>query len=457
MRAFWGSAGIALFASALASGCSDSDLTPGGSAAGSSASAGKPEAGSADPGFEGESGAAGEPAMAGAAGATPPSAAGAAGAAGEGGEQDCGPHRAGPGCAFSKIRALNIFLDFKSTRADALSGDGKYVTTVSQNDAQTPSVAHRVSVSTGLADTLNPPQASTCFSTAMNEDASWIAGLCQEGVVMRPFYWTETSGAAYFDPALNIKAVRGISADAKVLFGLRQRTLTVDDASGGSGGSEDTPADFENLFRWGADGTFLEGSVSPKSGDSQFWSNGVFANRDGSLAIINAPGAAEEPMVYRWSAQNELQPMTIGQSQNYYDEYFATDVARDRDITIGVSDWCEERGCVYNALLWNRTRVASYIQGGTRANACNRDCSVVAGDVTNELDESGPGLWTNLKPPDSKHRVYGEAHLLIELLGVTTDLDGWSLGEIVALSDDGKVVAGNGTLNGKATAWVIHL
>jgi hypothetical protein len=330
----------------------------------------------------------------------------------------------------------------------ALSRDGKYVAATSQKGVPPVTTAYRVSASTGVALNLMPPQASDCFPTAISEDGAWIAGQCHEGVVSRAFYWTENGGAAFYDPELGVQLVSGMSADARVLFGLRQRTLTGDGAAG-AGGSDSASNDFEKVFRWGADGTFVDHSVGP-----EHWVPGDAT----PIVIINSYSfSAGVPSVYRWSSQTDPQPMTVGTGLEYYDEYYAMDVARQLDITVGFSRWEDGKSSSSSALIWNRSRVASHIAGGYTAVACNRDCSVIAGVVTDAHDQSGPGVWTNLSPPDSAYLVRAEAHLLIELLGVTTDLDGWSLGDIVAMSNDGKVLAGNGKLNGKATGWVIHL
>jgi hypothetical protein len=106
---------------------------------------------------------------------------------------------------------------------------------------------------------------------------------------------------------------------------------------------------------------------------------------------------------------------------------------------------------------------AAYIEGdwpGGFATACNCDCSVIAGDVTREVGpDSSPGrvCGPTFSPPNDDHVVKAETHFLIELLGASTELDGWSLGKIVAMSDDGKVIPGNGRLNRASMGWVLHL
>jgi hypothetical protein len=460
-----GIASVALLVSALASGCGDSDsgitgsgggggvAGSGGMAAGAFATAGEPPGGTGGAGA-GSGGAAGETAaMGGAAGGPTPS-----NEAGAGGEApDCGPLRAGPHCEFKKFQSLYPNTNFSFEEVVSLSRDGRYVATRSTN-LSGPTEAHRVSVFDSTKDVLMPPQASSCTPTAISEDGSWVAGVCLEGSTQRPFYWTKSSGAIYYDPALGIEEVHGRSADAQVLFGSRQLTA---DGTAGAGGGENAPSG-ELVFRWGADGSFLSGSAGPPRWTG--WAASVLPNRDGSRVIIDAPvpGEYSTPMVFRWSSPATLQPMTV-RDNYYYDDYFATDVARVRDVTIGVTETCDAHGCGYFPVIWDQTLVADYIEGdwpGGFAAACNRDCSVIAGDVTREVGpdfESGPGLWTHLSPPNADHVVKAETHFLVELLGASTALDGWSLGTIVAMSDDGKVIAGNGQLNGKPMGWVIHL
>jgi len=466
MRTFGGVASVALLVSTLASGCgnwesgrtSSGDGAAGSGATGAFATAGEPPWGTGGSGVSNESGgAAGETAaMGGAAGAPTPS-----NEAGAGGEApDCGSLRVGPHCEFKKFQPLypRPFSEFEEVVA--LSRDGRYVATASVK-LSAPVEAHRISVLDGTRDVLMPPQANVCNPTGISEDGSWLAGIClEDSGEQRPYYWTESTGAVYYDPALGIQEVRGRSADAQVLFGLRHRELAAD-GTAGAGGADSAPSNFESLFRWGADGSFLNDSVGPPRWSG--WASSVLPNRDGSRVVINGPGPDDyTSMVSRWSPPGGFQSMTV-RNDHYYDDFFATDVARARDVTIGVTETCAADGCSYFPVIWDQTLVANYIEGdsqGGYAAVCNRDCSVIAGDVTRAVGpdhQSGPGLWNNLSPPNADHVVKAETHFLIELLGASPELDGWSLGTIVAMSDDGKVIAGNGRLNGVSMGWVIHL
>jgi len=96
--------------------------------------------------------------------------------------------------------------------------------------------------------------------------------------------------------------------------------------------------------------------------------------------------------------------------------------------------------------------------GGEQAWACNADASVIVQDsetiltLTGDMAAGGAsGEGGQGSPPD---QFVAEA-TVSGLFGAA--VAGWAFVNIVAVSDDGKVVAGNGLHAGNAEGWVARL
>src|SRR5450432_684785 len=114
------------------------------------------------------------------------------------------------------------------------------------------------------------------------------------------------------------------------------------------------------------------------------------------------------------------------------------DVSTDGKVVVGEVD----SRCV----KWSGTPLMPSVVGSFNCLATNQDGSLIVGNDGN--NEPIAMVWN------------GAAHKVTDLLGATPDLAGWTLSSAVAVSDDGKYVAGNGTntANGAhSEGWVAHL
>jgi uncharacterized membrane protein len=92
------------------------------------------------------------------------------------------------------------------------------------------------------------------------------------------------------------------------------------------------------------------------------------------------------------------------------------------------------------ALRWTSAAVISH--GAGEILATNHDASLVVGS-----NPSGACAWDGS----------GSVKSMLDVIGATPDTAGWQLSSAVAISDDGKVIAGTGVKDGKYQSWVAHL
>jgi hypothetical protein len=164
-------------------------------------------------------------------------------------------------------------------------------------------------------------------------------------------------------------------------------------------------------------------------------------NGDGSVAV-----GRDSFTPLRWTASTGMK--TLGVLSNWVNVN-ATDVSTDGKVVVGwaSADWEILGGQIpvkWSGASLTPTELSPLATpaGFAVAAGVNLDGSVIVGTVG-----SVATLWDS-----------AGAHSIKSLIGATPDLTSdWTLGQAVAVSDDGKFVVGTGTYYSNSQAWVVHL
>lgn len=139
-----------------------------------------------------------------------------------------------------------------------------------------------------------------------------------------------------------------------------------------------------------------------------------------------------------WTAGTGTQPLV--QPPAGFGNYFGVDVSTDGKVIVGYT---------YDgyAIRWSG---ASYAQYQTTPNsayaATNQDGTASVGTLTTAANTTVAAIWD----------ANGNVHQVTDYLP-TSNLSGWTLTEATGISDDGKVVVGNGLYSGQSQGWIAHL
>jgi uncharacterized membrane protein len=115
--------------------------------------------------------------------------------------------------------------------------------------------------------------------------------------------------------------------------------------------------------------------------------------------------------------------------------YSARDVSPNGNIMVGY----EYSNSMPSAIRWTNGTPANL--GAGSLSGTSADGAVVVGDLNGVAT-----VWNATG-----------AHTLASLLGTTSDLTGWALAICNGVSDDGKVVVGQGKHNGVQEGFIAHL
>jgi uncharacterized membrane protein len=161
----------------------------------------------------------------------------------------------------------------------------------------------------------------------------------------------------------------------------------------------------------------------------------------GALAVGHGKDASNTWIPVWWSAQAQLTPLSGGAGK-------ATAISRDGTVVVGWQSASAVRwsGAGYTTRQTLPT-LPSTGRVGAVPNATSQNGSVTVGwsyvsDTTTEAT-----IWTGAQVRTVRE-ILSEAN---------TAIAGWSLVAAVAVSDDGKVVVGDGTLAGTRRSWIARL
>jgi hypothetical protein len=326
----------------------------------------------------------------------------------------------GSTCEHLKFRGIGLVSGATASAARELSDDG----TVAAGSATVTggnTVPVRLNLASGapLQSLGVPPEATGCTVTASNVDGTWLGGACLSLKSGGGFTWTPTDGPAL--AAVNVyRSVdfTDVTSDARVRIG----TITLQE------GADQQP------FRWTTSTGFVPIEM-PEAGNH--YASKVSA--DGTILIGNFVGAVDGVTAargFRWSTSSEVSYLPV--SADFTNRYLVNGMSEDGKVIVGYGVSAQAN----HALRWAGSPLELEDLGPGFLMDCSADGKVLlGGNASNEIV-----IWEA-----------GESRTLLSILGDTPDLAGWTLVEPVAISDDGKVIIGNGTHEGVSEGWVAHL
>jgi uncharacterized membrane protein len=410
-------------------GCSIDDRTvatridagQGGSSSGNGAGGG--DGGSAQP-EGGSSGLAGSPEATGQAGSSDAgnTPADECGALGEGCCSAGAPCEAGLGCAAESERCtpcaaftgVGILQDYTSSTVQDLSGDGRVVVGYAEDGAGRTMAFRRVWASAEGPVPLGVlAGGASSQANAVSRDGYAVVGQSESSAGLRGFRW---SGAlldlgVWADGDLSSSAV-DVSADGNAVL-----LMSV-------GADSSTLA-----YRWslGAGTSPIIGMEEPRA-----------ISADGNVVLGNRLGVGNEAVITTADGLvvlGDLPEDTVS---------FARGLSADGNVAVGASGICGCRG-----VQW-RDGVVGSADGLFRALDASADGSVLAGDSVAATCSGGKAaLW---------RAGTGTEAVACDLLPAGLIPNGWSLSIVSSVSDDGRVIAGEGINPALATeGWVAVL
>lgn len=334
--------------------------------------------------------------------------------------------------------------DFSSS-ANGLSGDGRFVTGFSQVSGNS-TEAFLWTDTTGIVGLGTPVGSVSSRGAAVTNDGGVVVGLHgmdAPGFPTRAFQWTTSGGPAEFSPfpagAFN-RFANDLSANGGVIVGEfqpAQNQLNVayhwsggiftviedpnlDDGTNASAVSADGYVvagaaqilDFPNpvvreAFVWTAAGGitrigFLPGATNGSS------ASGISA--DGNAVVGTSESSNGDNEAFRWTEAGGM--VGLGDLPGGDFASFASDTTANGSIVVGRSD-------------------------------------VLGGQFSSSFD---PFMW------DEAHGMRNLVNVLINDYGLGSALIGWDLIEAIAISDDGRVIIGNGiNPDGNFEAWIARI
>ncbi|MFZ5896969.1 MAG: hypothetical protein ACOY0T_38280 [Myxococcota bacterium] len=336
----------------------------------------------------------------------------------------CSKRFVGARCDVPKFTVLNMWVT-------ALSHDGKVVVgqACSGNYVNCPPVKGSteggavtpLSLPTGLPTGVTASDG--CVPTAVNGDGSWIGGHCMTSGGASQYggvEWANSTAGKYM-PGRNaneyIIEVNGASVDGNIVVGTLQ---SISNSSG-----------------WGVEQMFRRIPTSgivpivPLSPDTRALATGV--SNDGLTVIGMSQGYA-----VRWSPNSFMSslPELTNKPPDSQSGYRPFDISADGSVIVGAY---QTRGGP-TAVRW--TNAGAQSLGFGTAYGVNRDGSLVVGG-----SPTGACAW------DSTGNVLG----LLDLIDDPEGTKGWDLWNAIAISDDGKVIVGNGVKDNNYWGWVARL
>lgn len=295
--------------------------------------------------------------------------------------------------------------------------------------------------------------AASCNVEAMNGNGRVVVGDCQVNGTRTAFWWKPSIGTKAL-PASGESSASGVTSDGTFIVGYARQAT--ESASGVS---------------WlnGAGSTGYQGLLY---GGMAVTSHARAVSDDGKVVAGMSESANGAPRAVRWI--NHVAE-SLG---NGHDEIYATAMSSDGKVIAGYAydpdaaiKWTLETGLVNLPLPEGADRGQAYgvsrdgnvIVGAAGSQAVRWVASAApqslgimgiarAANETGDVIVGGSGgeamVWDKTRG----------ARLLSDVLfELGADLTGWTLAEALAVSADGHVVAGNGTLAGVEQVWLARL
>jgi probable HAF family extracellular repeat protein len=307
---------------------------------------------------------------------------------------------------------VGILPSFTSSVVQGISGDGNVVVGYAQNDLGV-TLAFRRAWASGDSEPLGVlPGGASSQALAASEDGYAVVGESESTNGTRGFRWT---AQALSD--LGTWAQGDVGSHAADVSADGNAVALTSDGSDGS----------HLAYRW-----LLGGDKTPIIGMEE--ARGI--SGDGNELVGNRLGASgNEAVLFTSSGVQSLG--TLSGDAVAFARAFST----DGTVAIGVSGSCGCRG-----FHWRAGTIA-VADGLARALDTNADGSVIAGVMSANTCSSGSAAIWRAGP--------GTQAVACGLLPEGIIPNGWSLGSVNAVSDDGRVIAGEGINPGLASeSWV---
>lgn len=313
----------------------------------------------------------------------------------------------------------------------AISSDGSTVIGQSHSGNGTEAMAWRADRGAfGLGDIPGGDFESRALS--VSSDGSVIVGNGETMSGQQAFRWTEASGIVGLGSlpgGLSFSRVSAVSANGAVVIG------------------ESRSANGFEAFRWTENGG-LEGLGDLPGGE--FFSDSLGISNDGSV-IVGHGSSNGGPEAFRWTSSTGM--VALGDLPGGNFRSIATDLSPTGDIVMGTGTstlgtegfiWKQDTGMVGLGDLPG----GDYFSEPT---AMSADGSILVGQSASGSSNREAFVWTNADGIRTMRAVLNE-------LGVTSELSGWTLTQALDLSEDGKTVVGLGTNpNGVLEGWIADL
>ena len=310
--------------------------------------------------------------------------------------------------------------------ATAVSADGSVV--VGYAGSPTGREAFRWSAAGGLVALTNSPSLSPAEAWGVSADGSVIVGRSNEVSPGSAFRWTATGGMSSLGTLPGGEAAGtpvAISADGSVV-------------AGGTEGSRN------QAIRW----TEAEGMVSLGDlSESGFLSGATAISSDGATivgSLVSLGTFHRSP--FRWTQSTGI--VSLGDVPGGDADAVAWDLSDDGSVVVGEAS----RAGLVEGFRWTAESgmtVLGSLPGGTQSSVAlgvSGDGSVIVGEAA--LD--GAFMWTTQS---------GMVRLFDYLVAQgATDLDGWQLSGVLAISTNGEWVVGYGSNpDGHSEAFLANL
>lgn len=334
----------------------------------------------------------------------------------------CSNRFVGANCEYQRFMGVPIHVS-------AMSQDGTLLAGQSCDEGGSCSSA-KVPSSGGAVTILNPPTTlpqgmmitNACEPSVVNGDGSWIGARCaiNVGGGFAGVEWPSSSSAGSYMAGRTANetliGIGGVSTDGSIVAG----TLVAFTSS---------TTGVNQIFRR----TTSSGVVALPPLNSGEWAGVNAVSNDGLLLVGSSGGHP-----FRWHPSSGMQALAElpNASPNQDQGYAPHDVSADGKVIVGAF---ATRGGP-TALRWTSADVLSLGLG--EVVGTNHDASLLVGSNPN-----GACAWDGS----------GSLKTMLEVVGTTPDATGWQLSSSVAISDDGKTIAGNGVKDGKYQSWVAHL
>lgn len=321
--------------------------------------------------------------------------------------------------------------DFESFPGN-LSADGAFVTGRSQSVGSVNEAFLWTEV-TGMIGLGMPPGSDTSRGVAVSNDGGTVVGSHGVESPTRAYRWTTGGGPVDFDPfpvGADSRGAADISADGSTIVGgFRPAPRSNDIAYHWSGGTLSEIDDSANASAVSADGSVVVGTD----------------------LILDFPN----PLVREAFLWTEAEGMTLlGFLPGGSERSFAGGISADGSVVVG---WSNNAFAETEAFRWTESGGMlglGDLPGGdfeSFASDTTADGSIVVGrsNVFNGLPPSyDPFIW------DETHGMRNLVDVLTNDFGLGSALAGWNLSEATAISDNGKMIVGNGiNPDGNFEAW----